>query len=81
MYAVNLFLRSGSIYKFNIYINVSIEGNVFKSNTKLGLIQYTTPSVMELHGLPYEDFGPLNEITYQLGLKDFNSDNQALSMI
>ena len=52
----------------------SIADNAFKSAPMAGKIQYTTPSIMELHGLPYEAFNSMSVFSYYLSLMDYDEE-------
>ena len=46
-----------------------------------GKIQYTTPSIMELHGLPYEAFNSMSVFSYYLSLMDYDENLQTINYL
>jgi hypothetical protein len=50
----------------------------FNSHTDGGHLKYTLPSIMEIHGKPYEAFGLFEYITYDVSIMDFDQDTQQL---
>jgi len=49
-----------------------IEDVAFSTHTDGGILKYSTPTLMDLHQMPYEAFTQFESITYDVGLYDFD---------
>jgi hypothetical protein len=53
----------------------------FSSHTDGGKLKYTTPSLVDLHGRPYEDFNALDNIAYDVYLVDYDDMTQEVKTL
>ena len=67
--------------RYRIIIIISIENDGFNSRTMNGRLGYTSPSMMDLYGLPLESFGSVSTLYFETSLIDFNSDLQVLNYL
>lgn len=51
----------------------NIEDIAFNSHTDGGKLKYSTPSIMAIHKQPYEAFGTIDKVTYDLTLLDYDT--------
>jgi hypothetical protein len=58
-----------------------LEENAFNSYTAKGRLAYTSPSLMDLMGMSYEDLGAYDTFIFEVSLMDYDSMTQALKYL
>jgi len=55
--------------------------NQFQSMTASGMLEYTVPSFMQLHGLSYDQLYDLDWITYQTSVASYDETSQKTTIL
>jgi hypothetical protein len=58
-----------------------LEDVAFSSHTDGGHLKYSTPSIMDIHGKPFEAFGEFDFVTYDVSLIDYDDMTQQVKTI
>ena len=70
-------LSKFQLYDIQYIKSYSIEDVAFNSQTDGGHLKYSMPSIMDIHGLPYEAFNPIAlEVIYDVSLWDYDDGTQ-----
>jgi hypothetical protein len=65
----------------NKFLIFDIEDIAFTSHTDGGKLKYSTPSMMDLHGVTYEELNTIEWNNYALSLMDYDDATQQIKIL